>query len=128
MLIDCDTCAVRGDACSECVIGVLLRRPPVGTPVDLDADEAAAFGSLAGAGMVPPLRLVPLLSDAGARDVGAACPAAAGAGGAGTEGPGDASMAHDTPDNSRQYGVRTPRRSAAERVEAQQIRRCAGIA
>ncbi|WP_375492482.1 hypothetical protein [uncultured Jatrophihabitans sp.] len=62
MLIDCDTCVVRGAACSECVIAVLLRRPPTGTPVDLDADETAAFDSLADAGMVPPLRLVPVVT------------------------------------------------------------------
>ena len=63
MLIDCDTCVVRGAACSDCVIGVLLRRPPIGTPVDLDADETAAFGSLACAGMVPPLQLVPKVAN-----------------------------------------------------------------
>ena len=120
MLIDCDTCAVQGDACSECVIGVLLRRPPVGTPVDLDADEAAAFGSLAGAGMVPPLRLVPLLSDAGARDVGASGP-----GGSRSD---DAPMTHDTPDNSRQSDVRASGSRADGCTEPPQTRRCAEIA
>jgi hypothetical protein len=56
MLIDCDTCVARGDACGDCVMTVLLQRPPV--PVDLDDDERAAIGSLAEAGLVPPLRLV----------------------------------------------------------------------
>ncbi len=56
MLIDCDTCVARSVACGECVIGVLLRSPAV--PVALDADEQAAIGSLARAGLVPPLRLV----------------------------------------------------------------------
>ena len=56
MLIDCDTCVARGDACGDCVMTVLLQRPPI--PVDLDEDERAAIGSLAEAGLVPPLRLV----------------------------------------------------------------------
>jgi hypothetical protein len=116
MLIDCDTCAVRGDACSECVIGVLLRRPPVGTPVDLDADEAAAFGSLAGAGMVPPLRLVPLLSEAGVRDAAGPDPTERAAGGT------------DTPDKSRQSDIRPPRRAPGDPRRPQQTRRCAGYA
>jgi hypothetical protein len=57
MLIDCDTCIARGDACRDCVVTVLLDGPPA--PVEIDADERAAIGSLAGAGLVPPLRLVP---------------------------------------------------------------------
>jgi hypothetical protein len=28
MLIDCDTCTVRGDGCSDCVVTVLLGAPP----------------------------------------------------------------------------------------------------
>jgi hypothetical protein len=56
MLIDCDTCIARDHACGDCVITVLLGGPPV--PVDLDDDEQAAIGSLAQAGLVPPLRLV----------------------------------------------------------------------
>lgn len=55
--VDCDGCAVRGDACGDCVITVLLGAPPGG--VDLDADEQAALLALAGSGLVPPLRLVP---------------------------------------------------------------------
>lgn len=61
MLIDCDTCVARDHACSECVIGVLLRRPAMAAPVELDTEEEAAFGSLARAGLVPPLRLVPIM-------------------------------------------------------------------
>ena len=38
MLIDCETCEVRGDACGDCVVTVLLGAPPEG--VELDADEA----------------------------------------------------------------------------------------
>ena len=56
MLIDCDRCAVRGLACGDCVVTVLLSRPPSG--VRLDDDERVAIGVLADSGLVPPLRLV----------------------------------------------------------------------
>jgi hypothetical protein len=64
MLIDCDACAVRGPACGDCVVTVLLGAPPVGhtaeveTGFDLDGQEQAAIAVLAGSGLVPPLRLV----------------------------------------------------------------------
>ena len=71
MIIDCDTCEVRGDACGDCVIGVLIgapRRedgepggdaPPPGAPiVQLDAPERRALDVLAAQGLVPKLRLV----------------------------------------------------------------------
>ena len=53
MIIDCDSCAVRGLECGDCVVTVLLRGP-----ADLDAREQAAIAVLAEAGMLPPLRLV----------------------------------------------------------------------
>jgi hypothetical protein len=56
VLIDCDRCAVRGLACNDCVVTVLLSRPPSG--VQLDEDERVAIGVLAESGLVPPLRLV----------------------------------------------------------------------
>ncbi len=56
MLIDCDTCAVRGHGCADCVMTVLLGLPPAG--LDLDATERAAIDVLAEHGLVPPLRLV----------------------------------------------------------------------
>ena len=71
MIIDCDTCAVRGPACGDCVVTVLLGSPPLagpapdpvdeaaGGPVELDRAEQAAIAVLAGSGLVPPLRLVP---------------------------------------------------------------------
>ena len=55
--VDCDTCVARGPACSDCVVTVLLDAS--GHGVDLDADEQRALAALAGAGLVPPLRLVP---------------------------------------------------------------------
>ena len=54
MIIDCDGCAVRGDACGDCVVSVLLGARP-----ELGPDEERAIGVLAEAGLVPPLRLVP---------------------------------------------------------------------
>ena len=55
--VDCDTCSVRGPACTDCVVTVLLGLP--GPRVDLDGDEQQALSALAGSGLVPPLRLVP---------------------------------------------------------------------
>lgn len=73
MIIDCGECAVRGDACADCVVTFLTvpvrpREPaapvssrcPDGAPgacVELDAAEQGAVGVLADAGLVPPLRL-----------------------------------------------------------------------
>jgi hypothetical protein len=53
--IDCDTCVVRGLACHDCVVTVLLGPPP---ELSFDDEERAALDVLAGAGLVPPLRLV----------------------------------------------------------------------
>jgi hypothetical protein len=53
MIIECDGCQVRGHACGDCVVAVLLGAPP-----QLQADEQQALGVLADAGLVPPLRLV----------------------------------------------------------------------
>jgi hypothetical protein len=75
MIIDCDRCEVRGNACGDCVIGVLLGAPapappgdepgnhqsdtPSGAPiVQLDAPERRAIDVLADQGLVPRLRLV----------------------------------------------------------------------
>lgn len=69
MLIDCDTCIARDHACGDCVVPLLLGLAPAAPaapaapePLDLDAAAEAAIGSLAEAGLVPPLRLVPGLS------------------------------------------------------------------
>ena len=62
MLIDCDSCEVRGLACGDCVVTVLLGAPPEG--VHLDGDHRAALDVLADSGLVPPLRLV-LADDTG---------------------------------------------------------------
>ena len=61
MIVDCDRCEVRGSACQDCVITVLLGAPPGG--VELDGIERQALDTLAEAGMVPRLRLVPTQQD-----------------------------------------------------------------
>lgn len=59
MIIDCDTCTVRGVACTDCVVTFLTIPVGGGTAaVELDEAQSAAIDVLAGAGMVPPLRLV----------------------------------------------------------------------
>lgn len=56
VVIDCDRCSVRGTACGDCVVTVVLGGPPFGVP--LDDDERRALEVLADAGLVPPLRMV----------------------------------------------------------------------
>ena len=56
LVIDCDRCVVRGLACPDCVVSVLLGPPS--EAVELDADEVGALDALADSGLVPPLRLV----------------------------------------------------------------------
>jgi hypothetical protein len=53
--IDCDSCLVRGLACHDCVVTVLLGPPP---ELSFDNDEQQAFEVLASSGLVPPLRMV----------------------------------------------------------------------
>ena len=56
MLIDCDTCTVRGAACRDCVVPLILSNPAL--PVEIDESEQDAIDTLAAAGLVAPLRLV----------------------------------------------------------------------
>ncbi len=56
MIVDCDRCQVRGLACQDCVITVLLGAPPSG--LELDGTDRLALDTLAEAGMVPHLQLV----------------------------------------------------------------------
>jgi hypothetical protein len=84
MIIECDTCAVRGDACGDCVVAVFLGTPPV-----LGGAEQRAIAVLAESGLVPPLRLVaPGAVASGAVDSGL-----------GDDG-GDPGVTDDTPDRS----------------------------
>lgn len=60
MLIDCETCLAKDIACDDCVISVIFKEGFVDEgPFDLDHDEADALSTLAEAGLVPQLRLVP---------------------------------------------------------------------
>lgn len=68
MLIDCDACEVRGLACGDCVVTVLLGAPPEG--VELDAAERQALEALADGGLIPRLRLVQGPRREGERRVG----------------------------------------------------------
>jgi hypothetical protein len=58
VLIDCDGCAMRDLACSDCVVTVLLGAPP--GALEVDEGERAALDALADSGLVPRLQLVPL--------------------------------------------------------------------
>lgn len=57
--IDCDTCLVRGLACHDCMVTVLLGPPP---ELTFDDDEQRALEVLAGSGLIPPLRMVTAVS------------------------------------------------------------------
>jgi hypothetical protein len=65
MLIDCDSCAVRGAACNGCLVSALFDAPP--EVERLDRAERAAIEAFGRAGFEvevlstprPPLRLVP---------------------------------------------------------------------
>ena len=55
MHIDCNTCQVRGPACEDCMVTVLLGPPP---EFGFEDDDSRALGVLAAAGLIPPLRMV----------------------------------------------------------------------
>jgi hypothetical protein len=55
MIVDCDSCAVRGLACHDCVVTVLLGPPP---DTGFDDEEQRALDVLAQSGLVPRLRMV----------------------------------------------------------------------
>lgn len=55
VVIDCDSCLVRGLACHDCVVTVLLGPPP---EIGFDDEEARALAVLADSGLVPRLRMV----------------------------------------------------------------------
>jgi hypothetical protein len=64
MIIDCGSCTVRGDACTDCVVTFLTipvraaPEPVRAEAVDLDEAEREAIAVLARSGLVPPLRMV----------------------------------------------------------------------
>lgn len=59
MVIDCDSCAVRGLACGDCVVSVVLGGPPADVGDDVDvALRVLAAADLVG-GLVRDLRVMP---------------------------------------------------------------------
>jgi hypothetical protein len=58
VLLDCASCAVRGTGCSDCVVALLLGPPE---PLAVDDGQVRALAVLAGCGLVPPLRHLPVL-------------------------------------------------------------------
>jgi hypothetical protein len=90
MIIDCDTCVVRHQACDDCVVGVLLGLPEVPVrdgdlaggpgepgrprepaepgaplPVEFGPVERRALEVLADHGLIPHLRLITASDSAG---------------------------------------------------------------
>jgi hypothetical protein len=64
VIVDCDTCAVRGPDCADCVVTFLLGPPDWLATEGLPGAEMAALAVLAGSGLVPPLRLIPIAGTA----------------------------------------------------------------
>lgn len=69
VIVDCNECVVRGTACTDCVVTVLLGLPGVGVHtrnadavnprgISFEQDERDAMEVLADVGLVPRLRLV----------------------------------------------------------------------
>jgi hypothetical protein len=62
MKIDCDECTMQHTAmCEECVVGNLLH--DLLGPIEVDTEQAAALDTLADAGLVPRLQLMPKASN-----------------------------------------------------------------
>ncbi|MBU6212986.1 MAG: hypothetical protein KGP01_00835 [Actinomycetales bacterium] len=69
MLIDCGECAAPKSACADCVVTAILGPQD---PLELQPAEVAALQTLATAGLVRPLRLLPVAAAAVAQERGAA--------------------------------------------------------
>ncbi|MCD2196498.1 hypothetical protein LQ327_24290 [Actinomycetospora endophytica] len=60
MIIDCDTCVVRHQACDDCVVGVLLGMPEVPGHAGPEADDAEAPREPAAPGAPLPVEFGPV--------------------------------------------------------------------
>lgn len=69
MLIDCGECVAPKSACADCVVTAILGPQD---PLELQPAEVAALQTLATAGLVRPLRLLPVAAAAVAQERGAA--------------------------------------------------------
>jgi hypothetical protein len=57
MVIDCDSCTVRGPACGDCLVTAVVEGPPRGA--EFTPTELAAIRALVDAGLLPRLRYRP---------------------------------------------------------------------
>ncbi len=93
MLIDCDTCKVRGQACGECVVNLLFgQAPPVSEPAGGQAGAGQAYagqarGKQAAAGQARAGQAREEQASAGQASAGQAHAGQAGAGRPGQEQP-----------------------------------------
>jgi hypothetical protein len=78
VIVDCDTCVARGPACGDCVVTSLLGLPEWWATEGVPGEEMTALAVLADSGLVPPLRLLPLVSGDASDGVGRASGRAAG--------------------------------------------------
>lgn len=54
MVIDCDSCTVRGPACGDCLVSAVVEGPP--RRAEFTPMELAAIRALTDAGLLPRLR------------------------------------------------------------------------
>lgn len=58
MLIECDTCVMQhSDHCKDCVVSALVDPKPRRGALVVDADEERALRELAGAGLIPQIKM-----------------------------------------------------------------------
>jgi len=62
VIVDCDTCVARGPACADCVVTSLLGLPEWWATEGVAGEEMTALAVLADSGLVPPLRLLPVVA------------------------------------------------------------------
>lgn len=56
--IECDACVMRhSDHCHDCIVSVLLEPSPRRGTLVVDADEERALRELAGAGLIPEIKM-----------------------------------------------------------------------
>jgi hypothetical protein len=67
MLIDCDTCKVRGQACGGCVVNLLFGQaaPTAGPDADAGSGDAVGSGGAVGSVDAAERRALQVLADAG---------------------------------------------------------------
>ncbi|WP_144018542.1 hypothetical protein [Demequina sp. NBRC 110051] len=58
MIIDCDTCEVKGKECGDCIVSFMTIPVRRAAPPPMDADQSRAVDLLVAGGLVPPSRRV----------------------------------------------------------------------